>query len=248
MSRLQHIAGLLVATALLVPSAGWAQQPSIEAGLLTGPTWNSMTGGPAAASTGRNAHAGVFAAFSLGSGVAFRPELSATRKQVRLASFNSACPAEMLCIAMMVPTSEQVTFTWLEVPLLAEWRPEGRGLLGVTPRLFAGPFLAVRLGGVACTRIGPPSLPEASAEPVVGSYTSSCAGDFTKDGPEPASSGDAGFVVGGVLRRGAIGVGARWTRSLTDAVQPSVPDLSQLHGGRQSTLSLFVEIAALSRR
>jgi hypothetical protein len=236
---------LISGVALLVPCTATAQHAAVEVGFLGGPTWNTMTRVPSA--TWQSAgHLGAFASFGLGGGVAFRPEVIAARKQVSLSSFGAACPVEVLCLSIAAPSTDRATFTWLEVPLLAEWRPASRPVLGLTPRVFAGPFVAVRVGAVSCVRTSPFAVPDGGVEPQ--EFITSCDGDYGRDSASPASTGDAGFILGGVLRRGALGVGARWTRSLTDAVRPALPGASHLEGARHSTLSLFIEVAPFSRR
>ncbi|HUG27675.1 MAG TPA: outer membrane beta-barrel protein [Gemmatimonadales bacterium] len=246
-TRRSSLPTLLTGVALLAPFTAAAQQSELEVGFVGGPTWNTMTSVPSATRQGAG-HLGAFASFHLGGGFAFRPEISAARKQVRLSTFGGGCPAEVTCLSIAPPTSDQVTFSWLEVPLLVEWRPLAGTVAGFTPKLFGGPFLAVRVGRVSCLRTGPRSQPEATSELPPGYDISSCSGDYEQDGSEPASTGDAGFVLGGVVRRGTIGVGARWTRSLTDAVRPSFPDASRLEGARHSTLSLFIEVVPFFRR
>jgi hypothetical protein len=176
--------------------------------------------------------------------------VNAARKQVSLSGFGGACPVEMLCLSIAAPSTDRATFSWLEVPLLAEWRPAGPTVLGVTPRVFAGPFVAVRLGAVSCVRTTRYPLPDGDIHDLMAraAFVSSCEGDYNRDGASPASTGDAGFILGGVVRRGTIGVGARWTRSLTDAVRPAFPGTSQLEGARHSTLSLFIEVAPFFRQ
>lgn len=226
-----------------------AQRPRVEAGLLGGLASSRLVGG---LPTDRQ-HGGHLAAFvrvPVEGAFAFRTEIGVVRRETSYSGAGAACPADWLCLSLTAPGVERVTFTWVEVPLLAEWQPTRRLVGGVTPALFAGPFLAVRLGGVSCTRDGPPSVPD-GVPPMPGpeeTVLSSCDGEFAPDGAEPAATGDAGFVLGGVLRRGSVGLGARWTRSLTDAVRPSFADASRLAGSRQSTLTLFVEVTPFARR
>lgn len=236
-TRRSSLTTILAGLALLAPLTAAAQQTGVEVGVLGGPAWNTMTSVPSATRQGAS-HLGAFASFHLGGGFAFRPEMNAARKQVSLSTFGGGCPVGIFCLSI-APTTDRVTFSWLEVPLLAEWRPLAGTVAGFTPKLFGGPFVAVRVGRVSCLRTGPGSHPET---------TSSCSGDYEQDGSEPASTGDAGFVLGGVVRRGTIGVGARWTRSLTDAVRPSFPGASHLEGARHSTLGLFIEVVPFFRR
>lgn len=243
-TRRSSIPTILAGFALLAPFTAVAQQTRVEVGFLGGPTWNTMTSVPSATRQGAG-HLGAFASFHLGDGFAFRPEMNAARKQVSLSTVGGGCP---ICLSIAPPTTDQVTFSWLEVPLLAEWRPLAGTVAGFTPKLFGGPFVAVRMGRVSCLRTGPGNQPEATSEPPPGYDISSCSSDYDQDGSEPASTGDAGFVLGGVVRRGTIGVGARWTRSLTDAVRPAFPGASHLEGARHSTLGLFIEVAPFFRR
>jgi hypothetical protein len=56
-------------------------------------------------------------------------------------------------------------------------------------------------------------------------------------------NGDAGFVVGGAIASGGIGVGFRWTRSLV-AVAPFQPTggAGYLTGAKNSTLAITLEL------
>lgn len=244
-TRHRSLPMLLSGVALLAPLTATAQKAGFEVGFLGGATWNTMTRVPSATRQGAG-HFGGFASFALGGGFAFRPEVIVARKQVSLPGFGGACPVEMLCLSIAAPTTDRATFSWLEVPLLAEWRLSDRPVFGLMPRFFAGPFVAVRLGAVSCVRTSPFAVPDGGVQPL--DFVSSCDDDYGRDGASPASTGDAGFVLGGVVRRGTIGVGARWTRSLTDAVRPPFPGTSQLEGARHSALSLFIEVAPFTRR
>jgi hypothetical protein len=237
--RARSRSGRILATLLLLllPSTTLAQTALPTAGLFGGLNRNAVTGvGPATARIG--GQAGVFLSFPVGSHLGFRPEAGVSWKQIQATSGGLCSQGERLCLS--APETERATFTWIEVPLLADVRLPGSVVAGLTPHLLAGPFVGVRLGKVACTHIGPPAVPDqlpSSPAPTM----SSCDDAYEADGGSPASNGDAGFVLGGTLRRGSVGLGLRWTRSLVDAVRYSPVGYSPLMGGRHSTVSLTVE-------
>jgi len=231
----------LLGALLLITAPALAQRPGLEVGVRAGPNRSTLTGSAGPIAAGFQGQIGAFLTVPMSARWAIRPELAITRKKVQFTGPESPCPAEGPCIAIYVPASEtgRTTFTWVEVPLLAQFRLPAIGPLNVTPQLMAGPFLAVRLGQVDCQRFGPPTSPEELSTAPSGS----CNEDYQPAGAHPASNGDAGFVLGGVLRRGNVGLGVRWTRSMVDAILGSPFTSSPLTGGRHSTLTLSVELA-----
>lgn len=233
---------LPLALVFLTPSLGLAQDGRIELGVRGGLNRTTMTGvGPIG---GRiEGQAGLFARFPVSSALAFRPEIGIAVKQSEWEFENAlVCPAEALCTQptpVSASTVERTTFTWLEVPLLLEATlPELAG--GVTPYLAAGPFLAVRPGRVRCsTGFGSDTQPLAESTGLL----ARCDDQYGEEGPSRANNGDAGFVLGGGVRIGGVGASLRWTRSLVAAVPFTPFGFSRLMGGKQSMVSLTIELA-----
>lgn len=246
-SALHAWAGLaLLAMVTFLPATVEAQRSGVEGGLFGGPNRNLLVGG---GSTHSRIHpqVGVFLVAPITRSFAIRPELVLSRKGFEYSEGSTSCPAGWLCAApdhllVVAPEVVRPAFTWLELPVLAAVRlPEISGS-GLRPQLVAGPFVALRVGGVQCDRYAPPGAPDIAANSVDGLIRSSCSGDYEPDGGRVARNGDAGFVLGAVLRRGAVGVGLRWTRSLVAALEESAFAPATLSGGRHSTLALTVEL------
>jgi len=150
------------------------------------------------------------------------------------------CLPQVLCD----PVEERVipSLTWLQLPLLLEARFHHALGGDVSPRLFAGPFVAVRL---ACSVIEPilatPPAPQTEDQ---GKTVTPCSARSTTSG---YNNGDAGFVAGAGLAIGGFGLNARWTRSLVP-IAPTGSSAGQLAGAKQSTLSVFVDIGTRLHR
>lgn len=238
----------LAAGVTFLPTFLGAQAPRVEVGLRAGPNRSLLVGGGETDSR-VTSQMGLFVEAPVAGALSIRPEVVLSRKSFEYYEGGSHCPADWLCAArssqITVALGEVVrpAFTWLELPVLAAVRlPEVPGV-GLRPQLLAGPFVALRLGGVHCDRFGYTSVPDLASISVDGMTRSSCDGDYQPDGGHVARNGDAGFVLGGVLRHGAVGIGVRWTRSLVAALEASTIAPTALSGGRHSTLSLTVELA-----
>lgn len=184
---------------------------------------------------------GLFAAVPVGRSLALRPELSVAWRRVGSAAFLAPqCPVEMLCTQSLAEVEEVTATNWLEVPVLVELTLPSAGR--VRPILMAGPYGAIRL---ACSFT--------TSEPGMVSTVQTCRdgepireGPFPIEGIPPNRKADAGFVVGGGVRIGAIGVGLRWTRSLV----VTFPEArfgglgsTLLSGGRYSTVAVTVDVS-----
>lgn len=180
---------------------------------------------------------GLAMGFPVVSVLSFRPEAVVAWK--RVGWFNPVPPC--LPPGPCPPASVETTsMTWLEVPLLLQltFRPGTRA--GFVQRLYAGPFVALRLSCNVTER------PQITNPPTL---TTRCPGSQpVPPGQEPPLGyrrTDAGLMVGGSVGVGPIGVGLRWTRSLV-ATAPEDPfAVGRLNGGKQSALGLVFELALL---
>jgi len=212
----------------------------IEIGLIGGPNRNTVTGaGPVDAKF--RGSLGAFLSVPVMGSIRLRPEVAVSGKQVGfLEPFGSCDPGPCDPLGQR----QTASFTWLEAPLLVEAR-FNRALGGWgTPRIYGGPFVAVRLSCSFATPI------DASQEPLADNETPRIVRPCNAaDGTSARyNNGDAGFVVGGAIAAGSVGLGVRWTRSLV----PIAPDQSGLGGGRligakHSTLAVTLEFATRLR-
>lgn len=167
---------------------------------------------------------GLFASFAVAGRLRFRPELAATVKAFGAsAELFPPCLPEVFCSAVV--ERQTVQSTWLEAPLLAEWRFARALGRGRPLALLGGPYLAVRLGCRASSQFG--------TENAVVSIPCAEAG-------LPVRDGDAGFVLGLRAARRGVGLGVRWTRSLRSAIQDGGGPFGR---GRLSTLALTLDLA-----
>lgn len=214
---------------------------AVEIGVIGGPNRNTVTGvGPADAKV--RGSLGGFVSVPLVGPIRLRPELAVTGKRV---GFTSTAFTPCLPPGPCPPVTirETASFTWLEAPLLFEARfPRAFGRW-ITPRIYGGPFLAVRLACSLSTPLDTAPVPEGGASPqLVQSCTDPDASAIHY------SNGDAGFAIGGTIAAGGVGIGFRWTRSLVPlAPDQTVLDQSRLVGAKSSTLAITVEFAARIR-
>ena len=236
---------LLVLLPLLASPA--AAQRGFDFGVVGGVNRNTMTGvGPVEARyTGQ---VGLFAAFPASRYLSFRPEASVSWKRVgtRQAGIilDDPCPITVLC--SNVEPLETTSLTWLEVPLLMQVSLS-TSRNGLVPRLYGGPFVAVRLGCSVSSEFDdqPVPLSETASQTAVARVSYGC----DELAPARFDNGDAGFVVGGALKLREASLGLRWTRSLLPAMPQHALQSHVLSGGKQSTLSLTLELATrLGRR
>jgi len=234
--------GLLTSAHLVLS----AQERAVEVGFLGGINHNTMTGvGPV---DGRVAgQAGLYGVFRFGRMVSFRPEMSVSWKRL---GTSGAFPVEPQCEIGQCPLLRSgssvglleatTSMTWLEVPLLAQVSLGTLGSGSIVPRFIAGPYVAIRLSCSVSTSGNIIFDTPAGIEPPgpMVTYSQSC-GDATG---QPYGNGDAGYVLGAGLGTHRLGVGIRWTRSLMATVPSSTFGLSPLSGGKQSTLTLTVDI------
>lgn len=207
---------------------------AVEVGVIGGPNRTTVTGaGPIDPNI--RGSLGAFVSVRLGEGFRLRPEVLVTGKRVGAEPFsvldqpgilrdclpNAPCPQSI--------DFETVTLTWIEAPLLLEYRFGGLGR-AVSPRLYGGPFLALRVGCSESLVLLNPS------ERLV----RSC-GEQTALSPQ-YNNGDGGFVLGGAVARRGVAVGLRWTRSLAE-VAPFQASVSRLVGAKQSTLTATLEFS-----
>lgn len=203
---------------------------AVEAGVIGGPNRTTLTGvGPTDPSI--RGMLGGFVSVRLGEGFRLRPELLVSGKEVGLQPFNQVdCPLSGPC---PLPFVERTSLTWIEAPLLLEFRPEGFSR-AFAPRFYGGPFLALRVG---CSQ----SVP-ATTQQIDTRLVRPC-GEATATAPQ-LNNGDGGFVIGGGLYRHGVGLGVRWTRSLAEIAPFQSGSTSRLIGGKQSTLTATIEFAS----
>ena len=232
----------VIALALIIPAVMAAQERPVQIGLVGGVNRSTMTGvGPVNAEFA--GQAGLFAQFQVGSRFSFRPEMSVSWKRLGTSSPPIYCdpgPCPLATQLNYIPNDQTTSLSWLEVPLLAEVSLPQIGS-GITPRLIAGPYVAVRLScSVSSTTNLIYDLP-AGVEPPgpVVTYSQSC-----DDGTGWSyGNGDAGYVLGAGIGTRRLGVGLRWTRSMVATVAQVPFGNSSLAGGKQSTLAITLDLA-----
>ena len=235
----QRTLRVVLGLALAVPTCLSAQDRVVAVGLVGGVNRSTMTGvGPVNAEFA--GQAGLYGQFQLGSRISFRPEVSVSWKRLGTGGTAIPCdpgPCPLASQVSYIPNDQTTSLSWLEVPLLAQVTlPQIGG--GITPRLIAGPYVAIRL---SCSVSSPISVYDM---PATGSYApitvnQSCA-DAT---PSGVGNGDAGYVLGAGIGTGRFGVGLRWTRSMVATVPFSSFGNSPLMGGKQSTLAITLDMA-----
>jgi len=203
----------------------------VEIGLVGGPNRNTVTGAGPVDAEFRGSLGGYLSVPVAGS-LRIRPEIGISGKQVGFTGSGTQCGIDPVCPG----GSSVASFTWLEAPILLEMRfPRSIGR-SATPRLYGGPFVAVRL---ACS-ISTPSgtgQPEVLQDPRL---VSNCnpSGDGIR-----YNNGDAGFMLGGAVAVSGVGLGLRWTRSLVPIAEQNQGVVgNQLLGAKHSTLSLMLEL------
>jgi hypothetical protein len=203
---------------------------AVEAGVVGGPNRTTLTGaGPVNPSV--RGMLGGFVSVRLGAGFRLRPEVLVSGKQSGFTTeILPPCVPPGPCTPII--ERENTSLTWLEAPLLLEYRPEGFSR-DFAPRFFAGPFLALRVGCSQSVR--------SSNDPNNIQLVRTC-GDQTAQSPQ-FNNGDGGFVLGGGLYRHGVGIGLRWTRSLAEVAPFQSGNFSQLLGAKQSTLTATLEFA-----
>ncbi len=205
---------------------------AVEVGVVGGPNRSSVTGaGPIDARF--RGMLGAFASVRLGDGLRLRPELLVSGKQVATnTDFFPPCLPPGPC--QPITETETTSITWLEAPLLLEYRfDQIAGRLG--PKLYAGPFMAIRIGCSLSTSRVP--APATAGDRLI----RSCATENT--GGTRFNNGDAGFVVGGGFGTGSVGIGFRWIRSLAEVAPFQSTGTSRLIGAKQSTLAVTLEFS-----
>ncbi len=204
---------------------------AVEIGLVGGPNRNSVTGAGPIEPRFRGMLGG-FASVRLGDGLRLRPELLVSGKQVAIDT-DIVDPCQPGPCPLPFVETETTAITWVEAPLLLEYRfdPIGRGRLA--PKIYGGPFMAIR---ISCS-LSVTQVPRSSGDRLV----RSCATDNT--GGTRFNNGDAGFVIGGGIGTGSVGIGLRWTRSLVEMAPFQLNGTSRLIGAKQSTLAATLEFA-----
>jgi Outer membrane protein beta-barrel domain len=242
---------LLLAGLFLIPAGLQAQRrtlqrlhrfidrdAAVEIGIIGGPNRNTVTGaGPVDAKI-RGSLGGFLSVPVIGS-IRLRPEVLVSGKQVGFTdSFIPPClPPGTQCVP--ITATEKASFTWLEAPLLIEARFPRAISRDVTPRIYGGPFIAVRLACSFSNPVADVPVPQGSSGPELVRPCSSADGSTTR-----YNNGDAGFVVGGTIAAGGVGIGVRWTRSLVPiAPDQSVAAGNRLIGAKNSTLAVTLEFA-----
>ncbi|MGE0441168.1 MAG: outer membrane beta-barrel protein [Gemmatimonadales bacterium] len=200
----------------------------VEIGLVGGVNWSTLTGSDRI--TARvSGTGGGFLSVPVAGSLRLRPELSVDNRRVE--STRDIIPP-CLPPGPCPPIEERqvATFTWLEAPVLAEWRMDGALGRSLRPRIYGGPFVAIRLG---CSFTTPVEG---------GGSTSFVVGCGSPDVGNQYHNGDAGFILGGAIASGGLGIGARWIRSLVPvAPAGSNPGAGYLLGAKSSTLVLTME-------
>lgn len=207
---------------------------AVEVGVIGGPNRNTVTGvGPVDPRV--RGMLGGFASVRLGDGFRLRPELVVSGKQIATNSdINLPCLPPGPCPGPITET-ETTSITWLEAPILLEYRFDRFGTGRIGPKLYGGPFMAIRVGCSLSSPVSPTTTPERDR------IVRSCSTDNT-DGTR-FNNGDAGFVVGGGIGTGSVGIGFRWTRSLVEVAPFQGNGFSRLIGAKQSTLSATLEFS-----
>ncbi len=209
-----------------------------EVGVFGGPSRTTATGaGPLEA--GYRGVVGGFVSVPMVGRMRLRPELAVTGTRVGYTlTYQTPCAPPGPCPSAY--QAEAVSVAWLEMPLLVEARFSGGSRRRVTPRLVAGPFVAIR---IRCQI--------AAGEPLIGQVPSGVTEPTTTrgcerggQGGESYHNGAAGFVVGASLALRGLGLGARWTRTLT----PVAPfdggfNSSRLVNAKLSTVAVLFEVA-----
>jgi len=210
----------------------------VEIGFIGGPNRNTATGAGPVDAKFRGSFGGFLSVPVVGD-LRIRPEIAVSGKQVAFRTPVTGC-TEGDC---GLNPAETASFTWLEVPLLLEARLHRTLRELGSPRLYAGPFVAVRL---ACSF----AVPVEPSQPPAGAFdtrlVTPCASPDA--GGARYNNGDAGFVVGGAIGLGPVGLGLRWIRSLV----PIAPDQATVDGrpfvgAKHSTLALTLEFGTRVR-
>jgi len=215
---------------------------AVEIGVIGGPNRSTVTGAGEVDPKIRGSLGGFLSVPVIGS-IRLRPEVSVSGKQVGFTNtlIPPCLPTGDPCLP--VTETEKASFTWLEAPLLIEARFPRAISRDLTPRLYAGPFIAVRLACSFSNPVATTPIPEGSTGPELVRPCTSADGSATR-----YNNGDAGFVVGGTIAAGGIGIGLRWTRSLVPiAPDQSATDGSRLIGAKSSTLAVMLEFATRIR-
>ena len=226
---------------LIFPAFLHAQERVVQVGLVGGVNRSTMTGvGPVNAEFA--GQAGLFAQFRLGSKVSFRPEMSVSWKRLGTGGSPIPCdpgPCPLATQLSYIPNDQTTSLSWLEVPLLAQVSLPRIGS-DITPRLVAGPYVAVRLScSVSSTTNFIYDLPGGIEPPgPVVTYSQGCA----EATGSSHGNGDAGYVLGAGIGTRRFGVGLRWTRSMVATVPHAPFGNSSLAGGKQSTLAITVDL------
>lgn len=203
---------------------------AIEVGFIGGANRSTATGAGPIAPRVRGSLGG-FLSLRLGDGFRFRPELLMSVKAVATETdLIPPCLPPGPCPGPFRQT-ETTSATWLEAPMLLEYRFRGPGRGGLVPKLYGGPFLAIRMSCSIATAVemSPSRVVRSCAEPSqgFGSY----------------NNGDAGFVVGGGVATRGVGIGLRWTRSLAEVAPFQAAGGSRLIGAKLSVLAATVEFS-----
>ena len=208
-------------------------EDAVEIGLIGGPNRTSATGIGSVDAEIRGEIGGFLSVPIIGR-LRLRPEVMVSGKELGATEvFLPPCLPPGGCSP--VTQTQEASFTWLQVPVLFETKfTRAIGGWG-TPKLYAGPFVAIRL---ACSFSVPIEVTATSEET-----------KLVQDCEDPATgavrynNGDAGFVLGGAIASGGIGIGFRWTRSLVPlAPDQSVTAPGRLIGAKSSTLTLTLEL------
>lgn len=213
----------------------------VEIGFIGGPNRNTATGAGPIDAKFRGSFGGFLSVPVVGD-LRIRPEIAVSGKQLGFQTPLAGGCTEGDC---GLNPAETASFTWLEVPLLFEARFHRTLRELGSPRLYAGPFVAVRL---ACSFAEPVPLSEPAQQPG-GNDTrlvTPCASSSA--GATRYNNGDAGFVVGGAIGLGPVGLGLRWIRSLVPiAPNQTTVDGRPLVGAKHSTLALTLEFGTRIR-
>ena len=248
------VASLVLAAASL-PTAANAQRWSrpirrvidhyyapVELGLIGSVNRNTVTGAGPVDPRFRGSIGG-FMSLPLGTVFRLRPEVMVSGKYIAETDELNVpfdpfpCLPAVSCVPVLQETTRSLT--WLEIPVLLEARFR-RALGGWgTPKVYGGPFVAVRL---SCN-VSIKGVDENAPAPTSARLIKSC-DEFQPNATY--NNGDAGFVLGAGVSAGLVGVGFRWTRSLVP-VAPFGSSVGRLAGAKQSTLALTLELATRLR-
>lgn len=204
---------------------------AVEVGVVGGPNRSTMVGGGSFDARFKGLLGG-FVSVRLAEGLRLRPEVLISGKDVAATDqVVPPCLPPGPCPALYL--TETTRLTWLEAPLLIEYRFDDVLGSNLAPKVYAGPFLALRLGCSLSSPVSPTPNPDPGDTQRL---VQGC--DTAGRTASRFNNGDGGFVIGAGIGTGPVGLGFRWIRSLT-----KVGQTNRFLGARQSTVALTLEFS-----